>query len=68
MPGGSDYGRWHFLAEPELDLNTTDGSTTTGGGLDGTPSAVPLSSDVHSVRWVIPSPFVRTDIEGDGRM
>jgi hypothetical protein len=66
MLGGNDYGRWHCLAEPELDLNTMDGSTTTGDGLNETPSAVPLSPDLHSGRWVIPSPFVRTDIGGTG--
>jgi hypothetical protein len=33
-----------------------------------TPSAVQLSLGVHSARWVNPSPFVRTDVEGDGRM
>jgi hypothetical protein len=27
--GGNDYGRWHWVAEPELDLNASDGSTTT---------------------------------------
>jgi hypothetical protein len=32
-------------------LNTTDGSTITGDGLNETPSAVPLSPDLHSGRW-----------------
>jgi hypothetical protein len=28
MLGGNDYGRWHWVAEPKLDFNASDGSTT----------------------------------------
>jgi hypothetical protein len=33
MLGGNDYGRRHWVAEPELDFNSCDGSTTTRNGL-----------------------------------
>jgi hypothetical protein len=28
MLGGNDYGRRHWVAEPKLDFNTPNGSTT----------------------------------------
>jgi hypothetical protein len=32
MLEGNDYGRWHWVAEPEPDVNIWDGSTTTRNG------------------------------------
>jgi hypothetical protein len=38
MPGGNDYGRRHWVTEPELDFNSSD--ATTRNGPDRAPRAV----------------------------
>jgi hypothetical protein len=37
---GNDYGRRHWFVEPELDFNSSDGSTTTRNGLPRAESSV----------------------------